>query len=56
MKNGYIPEFEYLNYPFYQKLREPPQWPVIIAETDKRMAEQREIYLKLVAKEVEIGH
>jgi len=34
----------------YKQLRQHPEWPAILAESDKRAAIQRELYLKLVAE------
>jgi TolB-like protein len=51
MVNGYIIHYEYRDYPMYNSLREHPDWPALLAESDRRAAEQREIYLKLVAQE-----
>jgi TolB-like protein/Tfp pilus assembly protein PilF len=50
MKKDYIVNFEYKNNPIYKNLRAHPDWPAIIAESDKRAAIQRERYLKLSAE------
>ncbi len=54
MEKNYIMNFEYKATPMYKKLREHSDWPAIIAESDKRAAEQRERYLKLVAEDAKI--
>jgi tetratricopeptide (TPR) repeat protein len=51
-KNGFIPGKGLRENPIFKKLREHPQWPEILANADKRMAAQRDTYLKLVAGEV----
>ena len=56
MERNYILNFEYKANSTYKKLREHPEWPSIMAESDKRAAVQRDIYLKLVAKEAETVH
>jgi TolB-like protein/Tfp pilus assembly protein PilF len=50
MKKQYIIEYYYKTLPMYKKLREHPEWSALLAESDKSAAEQREIYLKLVAQ------
>ena len=50
MTSKYIISFKYKELAMYKKLREHPEWPALLAESDKRAAVQREIYLKLVAE------
>ena len=45
--------YQYLD-PLYEPLRGHPDWPALLAESEKRATEQREIYLKLVAEDNEI--
>ena len=49
MEQNYIVSFEYQTYPMYKKLRAHPDWPGIMAESNKRAAIQRELYLTLSA-------
>ena len=51
MARGYILDFQYIFIPVYAKLRQHPEWPAILSESDNRAVIQREIYLKLVAEE-----
>jgi TolB-like protein/cytochrome c-type biogenesis protein CcmH/NrfG len=50
MEQNYIVNFEYQVNPIYKKLRAHPDWPAIIAESNKRASVQRELYLKLIAE------
>ena len=45
----YIIGFKYKVLPMYKNLRQHPDWPILLAESERRAAIQREIYLKLVA-------
>ena len=44
--------YQYLD-PLYKSLREHPDWPALLVESEKRETEQRKIYLKLVAEDNE---
>lgn len=50
MEQNYIVNFEYQINPIYKKLRAHPDWPAIIAESNKRATVQRELYLELIAE------
>ncbi|MFT5451851.1 MAG: TolB-like protein/Tfp pilus assembly protein PilF [Enterobacterales bacterium] len=50
MDKKYIINYYLKTVPMYKKLRQHPEWPAILAESDKRAAKQREIYLNLVAE------
>ncbi len=56
MKKNYIVHYDYQKRIIYQKLREHPDWPTIITESNRRASVQREIYLKLVAEENKTAH
>jgi TolB-like protein/Flp pilus assembly protein TadD len=51
MQQNYIVHFAYRINPIYKKLRAHPGWPAILAESNRRAAIQRDLYLKLSAKE-----
>ncbi len=46
-----IIRFEYKALPMYKELREHPEWPAILAESERRAANQREIYQELVGSD-----
>ena len=48
MEQNYIVNIEYQLNPIYKKLRAHPDWPSIMAESNKRAAIQRELYLELI--------
>ncbi|PCJ48471.1 MAG: hypothetical protein COA74_08745 [Gammaproteobacteria bacterium] len=48
---GYIVEYQIQKIPMYAKLRDHPQWPEIMAESNQRATEQRALYLKLVEED-----
>jgi len=50
MEKNYIVNFEYRIQPVYKKVRAHPDWPAIIARSDKHAEIQRDIYLKRVAE------
>ena len=56
MKKNYIVHYNYQKRTIYQKLRAHPDWPAIIAESNRRASVQREIYLKLVEEENKTAH
>ena len=51
MKNGYMMAHTFIHGPISKKLRQHPEWPAILAESDRQAAEQREIYLTLIAED-----
>ena len=51
MKKNYIVHNDYLKRTIYQKLRAHPEWPAIIAQSNKRASEQRDLYFKLIAED-----
>ncbi len=54
MDKNYILDIGYKIDPMYEKLRQHPEWPSLLEESDKRAAVQREIYLKLIAEKEKI--
>ena len=50
MDKKYIIDYDYKVEPMYKKLREHPDWPALLAESERRATIQREIYMKLVAE------
>ena len=55
IRNGVPLTSEIRHWHMYQQLRNHPKWPSIRDTNDKRMAEQRDIYLKLVAEQDEFS-
>jgi TolB-like protein/Tfp pilus assembly protein PilF len=51
MAKNYILHFDYQKMPMFQKLWEHKEWPAILAESNKRAAIQRDLYLKLSAED-----
>ncbi len=49
MAKNYIIDYLYKTMPMFKKLRKHSDWPALLAESDRRAAIQRDIYLKWVA-------
>tara|TARA_R110000737_G_scaffold281582_1_gene288194 strand:- start:3838 stop:5985 length:2148 start_codon:yes stop_codon:yes gene_type:complete len=56
LANNYIVDYDYKTIPMFKRLRQHPDWLAILRESDKRAAEQREIYFKLRAEENKAVH